>query len=60
MLDRAGQIELPPVRFTPPNPLARRQRPAPALADTSPIHGPLSQLQPLRFDQVRRTPGARV
>ena len=60
MLDRAGQIELPPVRFTPPNPLARRQRPTPALADTAPIHGPLSQLQPLRFEQVRRTPHERL
>ena len=60
MLERAGQIELPPARFTPPNPLARRQRPTPAPADTAPIHGPLSQLQPLRFEQVRRTPGARV
>ena len=60
MLDRAGQIELPPVRFTPPNPLARRQRPTPAPADTAPIHGPLSQLQPLRFEQVRRTPDERL
>ena len=24
MLDRAGEIRLPPVRYTPPNPLARR------------------------------------
>ena len=28
MLHRAGEIELPPVRYTPRNPLARRERPA--------------------------------
>jgi len=27
MLHRAGEIELPRVRFTPPNPLVRRSRP---------------------------------
>ena len=31
MLDRAGEIALPPVRFTPRNPLARRERPRPVL-----------------------------
>jgi len=49
------QIELPRVRFTPPNPLVRRPRPAPVLMDTTPLQGPLSQLGPLRFQQVRRT-----
>ena len=29
MLHRAGQIELPQVRYTPPNPLVRRERPQP-------------------------------
>lgn len=55
MLHRAGQIELPDVRFTPHNPLVRRARPAPVLIDTTFLHGPLSQLQPLHFQQVRRT-----
>ena len=55
MLHRAGEIELPCVRFTPPNPLARRPRPTPVLMDTTPLLGPLSQLGPLRFQQVRRT-----
>jgi Domain of unknown function (DUF4338) len=55
MLHRAGQIELPRVRFTPPNPLARRPQPAPVRMDTTPLHGPLSQLRPLHFQQVRRT-----
>ena len=55
MLHRAGEIELPPVRFTPPNPLVRRQRPQPRLIDTTPIRGPLGQIQPVEFQQVRRT-----
>src|SRR5215472_3651024 len=55
MLHRAGEIALPRVRFTPPNPLARRPRPAPVLMDTTPLQGPLSQLGPLHFQQVRRT-----
>ena len=55
MLHRAGEIELPCVRFTPPNPLVRRPRPTPVLMDTTPLQGPLSQLGPLRFQQVRRT-----
>src|SRR5271165_1128156 len=56
MLHRAGEIELPPVRYTPPNPLAKREPPAAMLIDTTPIHGPLSQLQPIEWQPVRRTP----
>ncbi len=55
MLDRAGAIQLPPVRYTPPNPLARRTRPAAVLIDSAPIQGPLSQLQPIEFQPARRT-----
>jgi hypothetical protein len=55
MLDRAGEIELPPVRFTPRNPLARRERPQPVLLDETPMTGPLRQMGPLRFQPVRRT-----
>jgi len=55
MLDRAGEIELPAVRSTPPNPLARRARPPAVLIDTTPLAGPLRQFQPLEFQQVRRT-----
>lgn len=55
MLHRAGQIELPRVRFTPPNPLVRRLRPAPVLIDTTPLRGPLSQWRPLEIQPVRRT-----
>jgi hypothetical protein len=55
MLERAGQITLPPVRYVPRNPLARRTRPQPVLIDTTPIEDPLRSLQPLEFEQVRRT-----
>jgi len=37
MLHRAGQIELPGIRFRPPNPLARRERPQAMLIDTTPL-----------------------
>ena len=50
MLDRSGHIELPPVKFVPHNPLARRVRPLPIVVDTTPIEGSLDQIQ-----QVRRT-----
>lgn len=55
-LHRAGWIELPPVRHRPPNPLARRQRPAPAEVDQTRIVGSLSELRPVELRQVRRTP----
>jgi len=55
-LDRAGHIELPSRRFAPPNPLARRVRPATDfLLDQRPLRGPLRALQPLSIRQVRRT-----
>jgi hypothetical protein len=56
MLERAGQIALPPVSYVRHNPLARRARPAPAEVDTTPLVDRLSNLQPLEFQAVRRTP----
>jgi hypothetical protein len=55
MLDRAGQITLPPVSYVRHNPLAKRARPAAVLIDTAPIEGKLQEIQPLEFEQVRRT-----
>ena len=55
LLDRAGQIELPPVRYVPHNPLAQRRRPVPVLLDETPLEGKLSELGRLEFRQVRRT-----
>lgn len=55
MLERAGQISLPPVSYVRHNPLARRARPEPVPIDTTPIEDQLRNLQPLVFEQVRRT-----
>jgi hypothetical protein len=55
MLDRAGHIELPAVKFVPHNPLVRRERPQPVPIDTSPIHGSLQELRPVEIEPVRRT-----
>jgi len=55
MLDRAGQIQLPPVRQRSLNPLARRRKPAPILIDTTPIEDRLKRLLPIQIEQLRRT-----
>lgn len=55
MLHRAGEIELPPVKRQVRNRLAERERPEPVIPDNRPVRGPLSNLQPLEFVQVRRT-----
>jgi len=60
MLDRAGEIELPPVRCQPPNPFTRREAPAPVLIDTTPITGGLDELRPVDLQQVRRTADERL
>src|SRR5687767_16027366 len=46
MLERAGHIELPPVKFVPHNPLVRRVQPLPVLIDTTLLEGSLDQIQP--------------
>ena len=55
MLHRAGEIELPAVRFITRNPLVERERPAPMLIDTAPITATLNELRPIEVQQVRRT-----
>jgi hypothetical protein len=60
MLDRAGEIELPPVRYQPPNPFTRREAPAPVLIDTTPLTGTLDELRPVDLQQVRRTADERL
>jgi uncharacterized protein DUF4338 len=54
MLHRAGEIELPPIRFRTLNPFVSRQAPAPMLVDTTPITGSLSELRPVELQQMRR------
>ena len=53
-LQRAGLIELPPRRWSPPNPLAQRRRPVAVAIDRTPIRGELPALGQLEFVQVRR------
>jgi hypothetical protein len=55
MLERAGQITLPPVSYVRHNPLATRARPEAARIEATPIEDRLRNLQPLEFEQVRRT-----
>jgi hypothetical protein len=55
MLHRAGEIQLPPIRYQTLNPFVVRATPAPMLIDTTPVAGTLKQLQPIELQQVRRT-----
>ncbi|MGD0601449.1 MAG: Druantia anti-phage system protein DruA [Terriglobales bacterium] len=54
-LDRAGEIQLPPVRRRVRNRLAERARPEAVIPDNRPVRGPLQVLTPLEFVPVRRT-----
>jgi hypothetical protein len=54
-LDRAGLIELPPVRCRPPNNVLKRCAPGAVAVDTTPLCAPLAELQPVEFRQVRHT-----
>ena len=56
MLERAGQIELPPVRrHIRGQRRTGRPRPQAILIDTAPLVAPLKQLTPIEIQQVRRT-----
>lgn len=59
-LDRAGLIVLPAVRFRPVNNIVARKRPAAIAVDQTPVRGPLSEIRPLLFRQVRRTKEERL
>jgi hypothetical protein len=55
-LERAGEIQLPPVKFRPArNPLAERRPPELIVADERPVRGPLKGLLPLDIQLVRRS-----
>lgn len=56
MLDRAGAIELPPARGNYDPGVQRRKRPEAVVPDNRPVLGPLSRLQPIEIEPVRRTP----
>ena len=55
-LERSGALVLPPRRYVPNNPLAKRLRPAFVVVDQRPIRCSLRELGPLTYRQVRRTP----
>jgi hypothetical protein len=55
MLERAGQITLPPVAYRRHNPLAERIRPLPVLVDQIPIEAKLKDILPIEVEQVRRS-----
>ena len=59
-LDRAGLIELPPVRCRPPNNVLNRRVSGSVAVDATPLRAPLAELQPLEFRQVRRTEHERL
>jgi len=60
-LDRAGLIELPPVRRRPPNNAIMRQKPKQHfLVDTSELCCKLSRLGALEFEQIRRKPAEKL
>ena len=60
MLERAGEIELPAVKFVPHNPFVERARPEPRPIDATAILGPLAELRPVEIEQVRRTDHERL
>ena len=55
MLHRAGEIQLPPVRFKTLNPFVVRATPTAMLIDTTPITVAFKELRPIELQQVRRT-----
>ena len=59
-LHRAGHIELPAVRFRPPNNVVAHHRPKQVAVDDRILQVPLAELQPLDIRQVRSTAQERV
>jgi hypothetical protein len=55
-LERAGHIQLPPIRFKVHNNVSERERPEPVVPDNRAVRGPLQRLGSLDIQQVRRTP----
>jgi hypothetical protein len=54
-LHRSGLITLPPPKFIPLNPLARRRKPSRISTNQRPIECSLKELGPISLKQVRRT-----
>jgi len=60
LLENKGYIELPARKFTPANPLAKREKPAGVTLDQSPIQSSVADLFPIRLEQVRRSPHEKI
>ena len=58
-LSRGGHIELPPPMYSRPTPFLSK-KPCRIEMDQTPIEGRVSDLGPLEFRQVRRTPAEKV
>lgn len=59
-LEREGHLVLPPRKQIPPNPFSNRQTPERIDVDQSVVESCLSDIQPIRVVQVRRTPLERL
>lgn len=60
-LHRAGHLQLPAKRSSPPNNAIRHRRVAPVAAlDQSPIEGSVGSVGPLKIELVRRTEGEKL
>lgn len=55
LLESKGYIKLPARKFIPHNPLAKRKKPCSIIVDQTPIQCPVSELFPIRLEQVRKT-----
>ena len=55
LLESNGLIKLPARKLTPPNPLAKRKKPAKVIVDKTPVHCAVGDLLPIKIKQVRRT-----
>ena len=55
LLESKGYIKLPARKFIPNNPLAKRKKPCRAIIDQTPIQCSVSDLLPVKLEQVRKT-----
>ena len=55
LLESKGFIKLPAKKCNPPNPLAKRKKPSKVIIDKTPIRSSVSDLLPIKLEQVRRT-----
>lgn len=53
-LERAGLIQLPPLKRHPHTPLANRRKRPTVEIDQTPIEAPLAEIKPVKFCEVRR------